>query len=143
LGRRLCGTEIAARVKLKEELTKEISSATAAFVERNRLIEEFRTSGPHSQTELFRFYFAVRDQAGNIDNRYNSIVTAVYRYADDCIFFGKSLADELTVHGKTIAGLFGKKFNEQIGSVGELKITKKEYQEIMPDTREYASWDDL
>jgi hypothetical protein len=124
-------------------LSQSLRLLTEAIGERNRLIEEYRTSGPHSQAELFHFYFAVRDPAGNIDNRYSGIVTAVYRYVDDCIFFSKSVADELSAHGKIVSALFNKNFNERIGSVGELKITKKEYQDIMPDRKEYASWDDV
>src|ERR1700682_4983933 len=124
-------------------LSQSLQLLNESINERNRLIEEFRTSGPHSQAELFHFYFAVRDQSGNVDNRYNSIVTALYRYVDDCIFFSKSVADELTVHGKKIARSFNKQFNGQIAPVGELKISKKEYQEIMPDKAEYADWDDM
>ncbi len=124
-------------------LAQSIESLNSSLAERSRLVEEFRNSGPHSQAELFHFYFGLADANGVVDNRYGGIVAAIYHYLDDCIFFSKGIADDLSDYGKTLHASFNKKFKEKLGPVGELKIEKEEYRKLLPDEGEYASWDDL
>ena len=124
-------------------LSQTVHSLNGALAERTRLIEEFRQSGPHSQAQLFQFYFALPDQRGTVDDRYGSIITAIHRYTDDCIYFSKSIADELSVSGKTLDRLFKKKFQSEAPSVGVMKIEKEEYLKLFPDAKEYSSWDGL
>jgi hypothetical protein len=124
-------------------LSQTVHLLNDAFAERTRLIEEFRQSGPHSQAQLFQFYFALPDQQGTIDDRYGTILTAIHRYADDCIYFSKSIADDLSASGKTLERLFEKKFRSKAPSVGVMKIEKEEYLNLLPDAREYSSWDGL
>lgn len=111
-----------------------------AITERNALIEEFRKGSPHSQLDLFKFYFALPDQSGNTDDRYGSIVNAIFRYTDDCIFFSQEIADDLSAHGKKVEKSFESKFGLKAASVGRL-IVKEEQRELLPNTNEYSSWD--
>lgn len=121
-------------------LSQIMHSLNGAIVERNMLIEEFRKGGPHSQSELFKFYFALPDHGGNTDDRYGSIVNAIFRYTDDCIFFSQGIADDLGAHGKKIEKSFESKFGLKAASVGRL-IVKEEQRELLPNANEYSSWD--
>ena len=100
-------------------------------------------AGAHSQAQLLQFYFGVPDQRGMVDNRYGGTVEAIYRYADDCIFLSKSIADDLSMHGKNLKVRFEKQFRGHAPFVGSLKVEKKEYREFLPDQKEYLSWDGL
>jgi hypothetical protein len=73
-------------------LTQTIHALNNALLERTRLAEDFRTSGPHTQAQLFHFYFALPDQRGTIDDRFGTNFTAIYRYGDDCIYLLQQVA---------------------------------------------------
>lgn len=122
-------------------LSQLVQSLNEALVVRNQLSEEFRASLPHSQIQLLQFYFGIPDHHGMIDNRYGGSIEAIYRYTDDCIFFSKSVADELSMHGKSLRGRFKKRFRGDVPTVGTLKIENKEHAILLPDPKEYSSWD--
>jgi hypothetical protein len=133
-------TERRRAVIFASSLTQIIHALNGATTERNELIEEFRKSGPHTQEKLFQFYFSLPDQQGNVDNRYDSIVTAISRYTDDVIFFSKSIADDLSAHGRALGNNFESKFRTKAPSVGKLKV-KDGQLGLLPDPKEYSSWD--
>lgn len=78
-----------------------------------------------------------------VDNRYGSAITAISRYTDDCIFFSKSVADDLSMHGKNLKSRFDRAFSCHAPSIGSLKVEKAEYAQLLPDLKEFPSWDGL
>jgi len=109
--------------------------------ERTRLIEEYRASGPHSQAQLFQFYFALRDERGTIDDRFGTNLTAIYRFTDDCIYFSKALAETLSTNGRRLEERFKRECRGSAPSVGILKIESEEHLKALPDAKEYSTWD--
>jgi hypothetical protein len=123
-------------------LTQTVKSLNEALAQRNRLIEDFRITAPHSQDETLQFYFGVPDQqTRTIDSRYGATIDAIHLYTDCCLYFSKAIADDLSMHGKNLKNNFLKKFKGNAPTIGSLKIEKDEYRRLLPDPREYASWD--
>lgn len=123
-------------------LLQSINSLNNALVERIRLVEEFRRIAAPTQGQVLRFYFGLPDNAGNVDNRYGSAIVAISQYTDDCIFFSKSIADGLTKHGKALQTDLTKSFKGKAPLVGFIKI-EGEDAKLIPDSKNYSSWDKL
>jgi hypothetical protein len=121
-------------------LAQAVHSLNDAIDDRNRLIDEYRTTGPHSQSKLFQFYFSIPDRAGTVDDRFGSAIRAINSYLDDCIFFAKSIADDLSAHGKKLESAFQKRYGEKAPSVGVLAIENEQFRRLLPDAKDYASW---
>lgn len=119
-------------------LTKAFQSLNSFIQERNILIEDFRNNPNADPVRRFEALYGHPDSSGNKDERYSSVLNAIYMMNDDCIFFSKNLIEELERHASSI--------NE----TGRLKqrVHKPELHNartaaLLPDENNYATWKDV
>ncbi len=123
-------------------LVQAINHFNTAIADRNALIEEIRTSRPHNDQKLAQFYFGLPDAQGNIDDRYGSAINALSRYIDDCLFFSKTIADDLASHGRELQDQFKHKFPSEKVDVTSFGVAEI-YREFLPPPSSYPGWDKL
>jgi hypothetical protein len=125
-------------------LAQVVKTTNEVIAERNRLIEEFRNNridGDNAQ--LLRFYFGVRDQHGNIDNRFGAAIEALYRHTDDSIAFAYKLIQDLGVHGDELKKRYDARFSPKAPIIHKPLFDKAEAQGLMPDWSEYKDWETM
>lgn len=121
-----------------------MQTTNSVIAERNRLIEEFRANRPHGDNaQLLQFYFGVRDQHGNIDNRFANSIEQLYRCTDDCIAFAKMLIGDLGTHGGWLKKRFDKLFRTKAPMIDKPLFDKAEQRVLLPDPNQYADWDTM
>ena len=47
------------------------------------------------------------------------------------------------MHGKNLKNTFEKKFRGHAPSIGSLKIEKDKYRDLLPDPKEFSSWEGI
>jgi hypothetical protein len=111
------------------------------FIEyRNQLIYEFRQKGQHHGLPLLQFLFGLRDSSGNVDNRYGSAIDCLHGAADQCLFFGKLLAEDLMVHAERCRTRLKAVTGVDPPKITEIHFDTKEFAEVMPPDTEFAGW---
>lgn len=120
-------------------LAQTINSLNTLIIERTKIIEEFKASGHHSGRQLVEFYLGIPTATGVRDERYASSVQGLYRYADDCIFFSKQLAEDIYSYSQRQLEIYKAKFSSPYPQVDRQQLTTSK-QKLVPDESEYASW---
>lgn len=79
-----------------------IDSLEKSIAYRNALIVDLQKSGPYDPKALLEIYLGLPDAGGTIDERISSSIYAISTYTDDCIFFAKTLGEDLHEYGTRI-----------------------------------------
>jgi gas vesicle protein len=88
-------------------LAQAIGNGTDTLAQRNAMVEQFRDA-PAGATPLIVLLYLGRPRPdGPADERYPNFVKGLQDQADDCIIFGKALAERLSSHAQTVSREYG------------------------------------
>jgi hypothetical protein len=105
--------------------------------QRNEWIAAFRKeSGTRNHRETAELFFGLRNAEGHVDETYPSLIDAISRYTDDCIWFGQQLCKDLMAHGRRLAREYGK----DAPKVTEINFDKAHETGLIPKDEEFAEW---
>lgn len=122
------------------DLVGAIDGLQQSITLRNELILEYRTDQRASHTERAMRYFGFRNEQGVVDDRYASTVDAIYAQTDDCIFFARTLADDLYTYGVKLRKKSAWKDRWRIPKLTQLDWSKAEENSLMPPPQQYKDW---
>ena len=115
-------------------------SLSEAIINRNQIISEFKemyglgNMPPH-------IYFGTPDQRGHVDARYSTSIEAIYQQIEDCIWFAKTLGEDLQQHGQTVRTAFMSRFGRRSAPrVTKVDLTRAAERELLPPDQNYADW---
>lgn len=114
-------------------LLSTLQSLNECLVDRNRLIEEWKTAGnkvtPHT-------YFGLAHN-GVVDQRYMNAVDGIYTQTDDIIAFSITIGDALDRHAKNKRQVLRDKFRIQGPIISRLEFDHK--KEFLPPSENYKN----
>ncbi len=123
-------------INLTTTLIQVIHSLNDLINERNKLIEETH----HIPDEIKkRLFLGLTDGEGHTDNRYPSLVEAIYSLTDDGIFFSNLLCKDLNEHGEHLKMEYGRKSPR----IHKIDFTKAVDEGLMPNPKEYSDWENM
>jgi hypothetical protein len=105
---------------------------------RNELIESYKTSAL-PVNKLLALYFGF-PMSGQTNQEYPDTIEAIYRQADDGIFFSSQLCAELSEHADQLSTAFKKRFGKGAPRVTKPDFAKAKDAELMPNDADYADW---
>ena len=108
---------------------------------RNDLVEKLKASQKESGEDLQRLYFGLPNQAGHLDRTYPDLIAGISSITDDCIYFSKTLGEDLGRHGKRVRERFIAKFGEVPPRVSEANFEMAEKRGLLPPVGNYADWE--
>jgi ATP-dependent protease ClpP protease subunit len=121
-------------------LDQTVRGLNASIGKRNELIETFKArSLPSSSSELLALYFGFPFQE-RIDQQYSDSIEAIYKQADDAIWFSATLCSDLSAHGDQISATFKKKFGKGAPRIHKPNFAKASEGNLMPSDDNYADW---
>ncbi|MFH1806347.1 MAG: hypothetical protein ABID63_15805 [Pseudomonadota bacterium] len=107
---------------------------------RNNFINAMNAAPAEDKINLPFLYFGKRLTDGNVDERYPSLVAAIYKYTDDCIMFCKFLTEDLEKHGKDLTEKHKKRFGKHLPKVHKADFSIAENKRLLPDEADYESF---
>lgn len=81
-------------------LTQAIGGLNQCVEMRNAIVSDLSARSPVPQKDLIVRYFGLPDGQGHVDERYKNCMDGMASNTDDCIFFSKTLMEDLVRHGK-------------------------------------------
>ncbi len=108
--------------------------------DRNDLIAELHKRSPIPPKELTELYFGITTADGVTDERFSATVDGIFRQTDDCIFFSRLLADDLTDYGRRLRRRYAWRYRLHIPKFVVADWSIAERQGLMPAATEYADW---
>lgn len=115
-------------------------SLTEAIIYRNQLISEFRTTYGFGGIP-YQVYFGLPDEGGHIDARYSTLLEAIYQQTDDCIWFAKTLSEDLQQHGEIVHKAFVSRFGRRSAPrVTTAHFAQAEERGLLPPGENYKDW---
>jgi len=124
---------------LASVLVRSIHVLGQSINKRNQLIEKFMDLPPEDSGQKVRLYFGLPDQHGHTDANYPTVVQAVSQYTDDCIWFSKSLIEELSRHGESLKATFQEDFRGAPPKITTIDMRNVGGGLIPPD-EDFAAW---
>ncbi|MTD94722.1 hypothetical protein GIW81_10305 [Hyphomicrobium sp. xq] len=115
-------------------------SLNGSIRERNKCIEEFRTTAPHTHQERVQWYFAHPDGEGSVDARYASFMEAIPQQLDNCIFYSKLFIEDVAVHGERYRAALKKEFGITAPRMTTPSFAAAEAGGLMPRAEGYTEW---
>ena len=107
---------------------------------RNRLVLGFIANNKVNEKEFPALYFGLKNRQGHVDATYASVMEAIYRGTDDCIFFSMVLQEELVKSGSAARALFLRKFGKNIPRILEPDFTLAANMGLLPDPKGFEQW---
>ena len=105
---------------------------------RNHLVEDYKTGKTTFGPEL---YFGL-PLASVINEDYPSLVHAIYIQTENAIYFTELLCAQLTKYGNIQAGQCSTRYKIR-PKINRLIITDEETKSLIPDGREYPTWETI
>lgn len=130
-------------LKLIIVLTQSATNVQETNAQRNKLVEQFRTSGINQNTLMLFHYFGFPSPAGQTDDRYNSLLSGLHGALHDGIYFSRHLAQMLVEHADALAKQYKKRFGKPVPVALELDFSRLDEWGLMPDKAKYADFDAL
>lgn len=127
-------------ILLLTTLGQTVTGLNDSIRKRNELIETFKArSLPSSSSELLALYFGFPFQE-RIDQQYSNSIEAIYRQADDAIWFSARLCSDLGEHGDQLLAKFKKRFGKGAPNIHKPDFAKATEGNLMPSDDDYADW---
>lgn len=120
-------------------LVQSIQSLDTLTNARNEYIKEFRAADLTTD-ERVRLIFGLPDDNGNMDTTYGDLLEGMSSQADDCIFFSRTLCNDLVEYGEGARKQFVQRFRGKCPSVSKPDFKKAEDKGLMPAEDEYEDW---
>ncbi len=117
-------------------LTQAIAGLNQCVEMRNEIVSNLNARSPVPQKELIPLYLGLPDAQGHIDERYKNCIDGIASNTDDCIFFSKSLMDDLVRHGKALSVRLAR----HAPRVPEPDFSKAIAEGIIPPNSQYEAW---
>jgi hypothetical protein len=122
-------------------LVSSVEGLQLVLTSRNDLVEKFKQSQRTSGKGVEKLYFGLPDESGHVDETYPDLVAALSSITDDCIYFSKTLGEDLGRHGKRMRERFITKFGEVPPRVSEANFEKSEKRGLLPPVENYTDWE--
>ncbi|MEQ1887477.1 MAG: hypothetical protein ABL967_20640 [Bryobacteraceae bacterium] len=103
---------------------------------RNSIIADLRARSPLPSGLLEFVYIGLPNQQGHVDSNFRDCVVAISTQTDDCIFFSKTLMEDLVCHGKGLASKLGK----NAPRVPEPDFARASADGLIPPDSQYEEW---
>jgi len=107
---------------------------------RNELIAEFKKEPMSDRQKMERYFGLLVPGIEIVDERFASIVPALYNQIDDCIFFSLILADDLFEHGTSLRKRFAWRYRLPVPKLVRDDWTPAETRGLIPNRNRYANW---
>jgi len=115
-------------------LLRSIDAFADAVRQRQGVIDWCKQHAPVGDDVLIPLYFGLPNARGQQDRSYPDSIEAIAGYADDCIFFSKSVMEDLVAHGTRMARRYGR----AAPRIHEPDFSKAMQQNLIPDRVHYA-----
>jgi hypothetical protein len=122
------------------DLVGAIDAVDKSLRYRNELIVEIKQQSPIPPLQLALRYYGLRATGDVIDERFLSNVQAIYVQTDDCIFFARTLADDLFDYGTQLRRRNAWKFRLGIPKMVREDWKFAEKEGLLPDISLYEKW---
>ncbi|MEA3195955.1 MAG: hypothetical protein QOF32_7, partial [Gammaproteobacteria bacterium] len=106
---------------------------------RNEMVENRRTAQWKDQERL-EFFLGLRSATGVIDERFPSNIAAITAQTDDCIFFAKTLATDLTQYANNLRWRASWFYRLRVPKVNEANWSYPEKMGLMPKEEDFRNW---
>ena len=125
-------------------LDQSVGGLNEAIRKRNQLVETFKARPPSpspspASSEFLALYFGFPFQ-GRTDQQYSDTIEAMYKQADDAIWFSAKLCSDLTAHGDQLSVTFKNKFGNGAPRIHKPDFTKATEENLMPSDDDYGDW---
>jgi hypothetical protein len=126
------------------DLISAVDGLTRTIDTRNELVSAcYRAPQPVTPGDRLEFalkYFGVANSRGIIDESFSSNVEGLYRQTDDCIFFSKTLADDLFEYERRVRRRYIWRFHLGVPRLVREKWEFPEMLNLLPKESDYAKW---
>lgn len=116
-------------------LSQSIDNYNKSLEFRNKIIYKCRGL-EGNQSQIAKIYFGLPNEDGSIDKSYPDTIEGLYKLTDDCIFFSKTLCENLTTHGHSLAKSYGK--NSPL--IPKIQPAKAESLGLLPNEKNYKDY---
>lgn len=123
-------------------LRQTVSNVNSTVQQRNFLIEEFRAH-KNPQSVLQHCYFGFPDAQGRIDARYKTTLDGLHTALWDGVYFSMQLALQLAKHAGDVERHCKKTYGGPAPAAIEMDFSRLTERGLMPDSSNYADWDEL
>jgi hypothetical protein len=107
---------------------------------RNVLVDEFRKNPPATTQDKIARYLGFHDSAGMVDERLKVNIAALFHQVDCCIFFSKTLAEELLKYGNAIRRRNWWRYRLGIPKMLPADWTIAQEANLIPAASDFANW---
>ena len=122
------------------ELTGAIDGLERSIKYRNDLIAEIQQGPAPTPRALAERYFGLRNAGGRIDERFGMSIAAIFNQTDDCIFFSRILADDLSAYGRKLRRRYIWRFRSRFPKFVPADWSTAEAAGLIPPEAQYANW---
>ncbi|MBB3381549.1 MULTISPECIES: hypothetical protein [unclassified Rhizobium] len=116
-----------------------VHNLNAAIDFREALLIDFKRQNLPSDQSI-PFYLGDRNSVGHSDTRYPDSVKAINLYASDCIFFAKTLAEDLSRHGAAVRKKHSSWFRDSLPKLSEMDLSPMLKAGLLPPDKDYENW---
>lgn len=114
-------------------LAQAIANGRDILAQRNAMVAEFRDAPAGATPHIVMLYLGLPRPDGPADERYPNLVRGLLEQANDCIVFGKELAERLSVHARAVAREYGRGAPKAIS----VDFSRPEKLGLLPDFEQY------
>lgn len=120
-------------------LVGSIDGLAISFKARNEIIEGRRTAQWNDQERL-EFVLGLRTANGVIDERFPSNIAGIVAQTDFCIFYAKTLANDLADYANTLRSKYSWFYLLRMSKIDKTDWSYAEKLGLMPNDDEYRDW---
>jgi len=121
-------------------LSSAIENLNSALSRRNEILQTFNKNEFPEGATFEDFYFGLTYGDRQTNTEYGDIITAIYTYTNDVIFFSTKLCDDLQSHALTLNTHYKTQTKEKPPIVTMYNIPPKMRADFIPADKEYKSW---
>lgn len=119
------------------QLVGSIDGLANAIESRNELIAEFRETPVDQRLAK---YLGLGSAEGVVDHRYRATVAGIFDQTNDCIFFSRTLAEDLLKYGRRLRRRHHRRFRFGLPKLDQLDWSRAEAGGLMPGAELYKPW---
>ncbi|MGH6736806.1 MAG: hypothetical protein ACRECX_12145 [Methyloceanibacter sp.] len=108
---------------------------------RNALIAEIQSAAPPlTGRQLAERYLGLQTERGVVDERFRVSIKAIFEQTDDCIFFVRTLADDLLAHERKLRRRYAWRYWLRVPKLKPHDWSKAEAHDLIPPHEQYEDW---